>query len=376
MFKNLNNNLRRNLLNVPGPRTTKKIIVFESDDWGSIRMPSQKIFEKLKKEHLKPESDPYLKYDTLASTDDFSALFDTLKIVRDKNNNNPIITANAVMGNPDFEKIEKHNFETYFWEPFTTTWQKYPHCTTVETAWNYGQEEGLLKFQCHGREHLNVDQWMLSLQNGDKLVRKAFDNQMISISSQPSNLRFNYMEGLDFFSLKEKENKKIIVSEALAHFKNYFGFDSKSFIANCYIWDESTEKTLADLGVLYLQGMANQIIPVLNKNIHSHRYKKHYLGQKNKFGQQYLIRNAFFEPTLVPNTDSVAECLQRINIAFRWNKPAIIGIHRLNFIGSIHEENRTKNLKNFGLLLKEIIKRWPDVEFRSSDQILNEITYE
>ncbi|AWG23047.1 hypothetical protein FFWV33_16710 [Flavobacterium faecale] len=373
MFENLNKNLRRNLLNIPGARSKKKIIVFESDDWGSIRMPSRKVFEKIKKENLAPEEDPYLKYDTLASVDDFNALFETLKSVRDKNNNHPIITANAVMGNPDFEKIEQHNFESYFWEPFTTTWQKYPHCAGVETAWNYGQENEFLKFQCHGREHLNVDQWMLSLQKGDKLVRKAFNNQMISISSQPSSLKFNYMEGLDFFSISEKKNKKKVVTEALLEFKNYFGFDSKSFIANCYIWDESIEEVLANLGVLYLQGMANQVIPVLNKNTHSYHYKKHYLGQKNKFGQQYLVRNAFFEPSLMPYTEWVSDCLQRINIAFRWNKPAIIGIHRLNFIGSIHEENRTKNLKMFKQLLKEIIKRWPDVEFRSSDQVLNEM---
>jgi hypothetical protein len=339
-------------------------------------MPSRKVYEKLKSEAFSPDLDPYLKYDTLASTDDFNAIFDVLKSVRDRNNNHPIITANAVMGNPDFDKIAQHNFESYFWEPFTTTWQKYPHCQGVETAWNYGQEENLLKFQCHGREHINVDQWMLSLQNGEKLIRKAFDHQMISISSQPSHLKFNYMEGLDFFSIKEKESKKIIITEALSYFKKYFGFDSKSFIANCYIWDKSIEKTLAELGVLYLQGMANQIIPMLNNNIHSHQFKKHYLGQKNKFGQQYLIRNAFFEPTLVPDADAVNDCLQRINIAFRWGKPAIIGIHRLNFIGSIHEDNRTNNLRSFEVLLKLIVKRWPDVEFVSSDQVINEMSNE
>jgi hypothetical protein len=373
MFESLSKNLRRNLLNIPGPRSNKKIIVFESDDWGSIRMPSRQVFEKLKKGRLSPEQDPYLKYDTLASSTDFEAMFDVLKSVRDKNDNHPIITVNAVMGNPDFEKIAQHNFESYFWESFTTTWQKYPHCDGVEAAWQYGHEEKLLKFQCHGREHLNVDQWMLGLQSGDKMLRRAFENQMIHISSQPSSMRFGYMEGLDYFSLQEKENKKIILEEALSAFKSYFGFESKSFIANCYIWDEFVEDVLAKMGVVYLQGMANQIIPVLNNNIHSHQYKKHYLGQKNKFGQQYLIRNAFFEPSLLKGSDSVTDCLQRIKIAFKWGKPAIIGMHRLNFIGSIHEENRTKNLEHFKLLLKEIMRHWPDVEFRSSDNVINEM---
>ena len=363
----------RNLANLPGWRTNRKIVVFESDDWGSIRMPSKNIFKKLHNQNFCPEDDPYLKYDSLASAKDMQALFEVLNSVKDKNNKPAMLTANAVMGNPDFIKIKENNFQEYFWEPFTTTWQKYPHCKDVEKLWKQGQEENLIRFQCHGREHINVDQWMKSLQKNDPLVRKAFEIEMISISSQPSHLRFGYMEGLDFFSEVERQNKKVILEEALAHFNDYFGYKSKSFIANCYIWDDFVEKVLADNGVQFIQGISNQIKPVLQNNQHSHEYKRHFMGQKNKFGQQYLIRNAFFEPSIEPSKDWVTDCLSRINIAFRWKKPAIIGCHRLNFIGAIHEENRTNNLAQFKILLQEIVKRWPEVEFSTSDQVLDVI---
>lgn len=363
-------NIKKNLINIPGARTTKKIVVFESDDWGSIRMPSRSIYNHLQQQDLNPEADPYLKYDSLASSQDMEALFEVLQSVKDKNSNSAIITANAVMGNPDFEKIKKNYFENYYWEPFTTTWQKYSHCYGVEKLWKEGQQEKTIRFQCHGREHLNVDQWMKSLQNNDKMLRKAFDLGMISISSQPTGLRFGYMEGLDYFSSEEQQNKKIILEEALTEFRNYFGFKSKSFIANCYIWDDFMEKVLANNGVQFIQGISNQIKTELAKNgNHSHTYKRHFMGQKNKLGQQYLIRNAFFEPSLEPNIDWVSDCLKRINIAFRWGKPAIIGSHRLNFIGAIHEENRTKNLTSFKRLLQEITRIWPDVEFCSSDEL-------
>ena len=36
----------RNLLYIPGWRTSRKIIVIESDDWGSIRMPSADVYNK------------------------------------------------------------------------------------------------------------------------------------------------------------------------------------------------------------------------------------------------------------------------------------------------------------------------------------------
>ena len=39
-------NLLKNISNLPGWRTNRKIVVIESDDWGSIRMPSLTIFEK------------------------------------------------------------------------------------------------------------------------------------------------------------------------------------------------------------------------------------------------------------------------------------------------------------------------------------------
>ena len=39
--------LKRNLLNFRGWTTKRKIVVIESDDWGSIRMPSKNIFKKL-----------------------------------------------------------------------------------------------------------------------------------------------------------------------------------------------------------------------------------------------------------------------------------------------------------------------------------------
>lgn len=367
-------NIKRNLLNIPGITSKKKLVVFESDDWGSIRMPSRSVYDSLQKQNLNPELDPYLKYDSLASAEDMEALFEVLQSVRDKNNNPAIITANAVTGNPNFEKIKNNNFENYYWESFTTTWQKYSHCHGVENTWNEGQQEKLIRFQCHGREHLNVDQWMKNLQNNDQILRKAFDLEMISISSQPSHLRFGYMEGLDYFSIEEQQNKKIILEEALSEFQNYFGFKSKSFIANCYIWDDFMEKVLADYGVQYIQGISNQIKPELEKNgQHLHTYKRHFMGQKNKFNQRYLIRNAFFEPSLVPDIDWVSDCLKRINIAFRWGKPAIIGSHRLNFIGAIHEDNRTKNLASFKILLEEITKRWPEVEFCSSDEIFKRI---
>ena len=84
--------LVRELSNLPGWQTNRKIVVIESDDWGSVRMPSLKSYEKLMADGLELTggSKRYNNNDTLASKDDLTALFETLAIFKDKNNRSAV----------------------------------------------------------------------------------------------------------------------------------------------------------------------------------------------------------------------------------------------------------------------------------------------
>lgn len=362
--------LRRYIQNLQGTRTNRQLVIIESDDWGSIRMPNESVYRNLQNMGANPKKDPYLRYDSLASENDLQALFEVLSSIKDSKGNPAILTANSIMANPDYDRIRANNFEKYIWEPFTETLKRYPAHHKSFDLWKEGMEHQVFRPQYHGREHLNVYQWMKGLRSRNEWLLRAFDHRMISISSQPSKMRFGYMEGLDFFSVAERKEKEIILKEGMKVFEELFGFTSLSFIANCYIWDSGTEQNLSELGVKYLQGISNQIVPVLDESgTHRHTYKRHYFGQKNTLGQRYLIRNVFFEPSLEPQKNWVSDCLKRINIAFRCKKPAIIGSHRLNYIGFIEERNRTKTLAQLQVLLKEVVKRWPKVEFVSTDEL-------
>ena len=101
------------------------------------------------------------------------------------------------------------------------------------------------------------------------------------------------------------------------------------------------------------------------------KYKTHlrFLGKQNKLGQLYLSRNAGFEPSQFPDQDNVNTCLKSIETLFRLNKPATISTHRVNYIGWLHPENREETLRQLKILLAEIVKRWPDVEFMTSDEL-------
>ena len=88
---------------------------------------------------------------------------------------------------------------------------------------------------------------------------------------------------------------------------------------------------------------------------------------------KYNIRNCFFEPSMLPSKNWVDSCLAQIQSAFLFSKPAVICSHRINFIGFISEKNRDRGLKDLDQLLQQVLKKWPDVKFISTDQLSNYI---
>jgi hypothetical protein len=120
-------------------------------------------------------------------------------------------------------------------------------------------------------------------------------------------------------------------------------------------------------GIRFLQGLAFQFIPSPGERFYKRKFR--YTGKRSDPGIWHLARNAFFEPSLTQDVDASDSCLRRIQEAFRSMKPAIVGVHRVNFMGSLDENNRRENLKQFQSLLVNIKKKWPDVEFLSTDQL-------
>jgi hypothetical protein len=351
------------LLSIPGWRSERKLVVIESDDWGSIRMPSLETYSKFVKQGYDIAGSDYNKLDSLENNDDLLMLYDVLSGFMDGFGKRPVITANVVVGNPDFNKIKLSEFNKYYFEPVTETLQRYPNRDKVVSLWKQGCQEGLFHPQFHGREHVNVVRWMEALKMGTPEIMFTFENE----TTFSGDGDYNFMEVLDYNTPKDLEEMKKALTEGLDIFESIFGYRSKSFIPPCYTWNSAVEETLSAGGVRYIQGLPIQSIPTGTFN--KYRKKYNYLGRRNKHGQYFLVRNCFFEPSIDKSSDHVGECLNRINIAFRWKKPAIISSHRINFMGSLNEENRTQNLELFRNLLQRILKIWPDVEFVSSDQL-------
>ncbi len=249
-------NIRRTLAALPGWRTKRKLVVLESDDWGSIRMPSVEAYNNLQKAGIDLISDEgaiFNKFDSLATTQDISGLFEVLTSVKDKLDRPAVITPLAVVANPDFEKIRDSGFTTYYYEGFTDTIRRYKGCENSFKLWQEGINGRLFVPQFHGREHLNVKVWMRALTSGNKVARTGFDHCFWGMSTQHEpDIGLEFQAAFDFSDPSDLIYHTEVITTGLELFKDLFGYKASYFVPPNGPFSSGLEKHLSDNGIKYL----------------------------------------------------------------------------------------------------------------------------
>lgn len=353
--------LKNHLINIPGWRTDRKIVVFESDDWGSIRMPSKLAFNSLLNQGIRVDKSYYDSLDTLEAEEDLTALFDILSNYKAK------FTFNTVLGNPDYRKIKQSEFLDYYLEPIEVGYQRLFGKDLLK-HWTGAIKEGIMKPQFHAREHLNVPLWLRDLKAGNAETLIAFENEFYGLKTHTSShLQGSYLYAhwpaisLDIEAIRRS------VEEGLEMFKEYFGFSADTFVACNYVWHDSLNTSLLRKGITGIQtqpGRKNPSVDLSNTKI-----VRSYFGQRNELGQTYSIRNCQFEPYLNQELAWDDLVLDQISTAFKWKKPAVVSTHRINYVSGMSVENRDRSLVKLESLVKRIRQKWSDVEFFTSDEL-------
>ena len=173
--------LKNNIKSIPGWSTRRHIVVIESDDWGSIRMPSKETFAHCLRHGYRVDQNVFTRFDSLASEDDLENLFELLISFKDGMGNHPVISANCLVANPDFDKIRNCGFKEYHYELISDTFSKYPNHGNNLALWKEGMEKNIFRLQSHGREHLNVSRFLKDLRQNNPDAIFAFENRMPGI---------------------------------------------------------------------------------------------------------------------------------------------------------------------------------------------------
>lgn len=353
-----------------GWRTERKIVVIESDDWGSARLPNKKSQTKYFSVNPKATECAYLQYDCLESDADVERIGNVLTSLKDSNGRPLCFTPNYIMANPDFTKIRENSYNSFHYESFLTTMHRNNRSSDALAKIKSLSEEGIWWPQLHGREHINTPRWLAALRENIPEIVAAFDQEIYGVSVQCApSLRESILQAYTIDLPSETEEKLRSVSSGCEMFKKIFGSSSRTFIPPNYIFASAIHRYLVNLGIEGLQGLSIKRSPVCEQKADRIRM----LGRQDDAGLVTLIRNVFFEPSLYPNKDNVSSALSQINQAFLHKKPAVICSHRVNFMGGISIQNQDRGLRELADLITQARAAWPNIEFMSTSELLTEL---
>lgn len=358
--------VRKNLSNLIGWSTDRKIIIIESDDWGSIRIRSKKDFDVMLAKGLELDRSIFTSYDCLESNNDLMNLFEILYRHIDSTGRPIVFTPMCIMANPYFEKIKESGFSEYHYENFIDTCKRYPNHDKVLQLWHQGIEKRLFVPGFHGREHLNVNRWLKILQNGDQGLLIAFEHQSIGATFYKGEQIPEYLGAFHPDSSNDLPALEKVMETGVKLFKTNCRFEPTHFVAPNRESPKELDFALNRNGIRFLTTSKIRRYPLGNE-----KYKTEYnwLGKQNEVGQVIITRNCGFEPSDPIYIDWVDVCLKEIENAFKWRRPAVISSHRVNYISTVNPGNANKGLKELDRLLSVIIKKWPNVEFLTSSEL-------
>jgi hypothetical protein len=356
------------LKNIPGWRTKRKLVILSVDDYGNVRLNSKKALDQLQKVNI-PFNSHFDRLDTLETREDLENLYDVLSSVKDQHGKPAIFTPYSLSCNIDFDAMKSNGYSEYIYEDLPKTFEKLTQkdSNAYEGTWKLWQEgidKGLMKPQFHGREHFNLHIFNDLLKKKDIELHLVLEQHSHVTVPAHSTYKNGWTAAYSFDDILETESFLKNVTEGLITFKEVFGYQSTTFTPPAQQFPLHLEGELSDLGIKYIDRPRS-----LNRHLGSGKYQleKHKLGDGDVLKE--LVRNVVFEPTTSRISDWVNFTFKQVEAAFRMKKPANISSHRVNYCGHIDPKNRELGLTALKQLLDKIVKRWPDVEFISADQL-------
>ena len=196
------------------------------------------------------------------------------------------------------------------------------------------------------------------------------NRSLVALNGDPSMPGVGFTHAFGTWDVAETSRHREIIKSGLSLFEQVFGFAAKTFTPPAQKLHPNLDTFVESLGVLAID-KPMRCVRRLDK--HATKHEWNILGTKRGQKHVTLVRNVVFEPCKSPAFDSVRLALDQVAAAFRWRRPAIISSHRVNFCGHIDADNRKRGLGSLKQLLNGIVRRWPEVQFISADELVEKV---
>jgi hypothetical protein len=362
----------------PGRRidwSSRKVIVFESDDWGScFAFPSLAVYE-LRRRTLQGNGTEKIWDDlpktTLEDPDDMERLFRVLERYKGRDGRPARFQANYVMANPS-AKVVNGSLAKYQMVSLPEVPEGWAKRDIIEKS-KEGVRRGVWHREFHGYAHVNYRRHEADLRNGEgnaypREFRKEWYCWMKSNQPKFSSVQEYYNELGEWSSNLSYGEQLRDIREGLAIFKSVFGENPRSVVAPFYIWQGKTERALGKMDVRVIQGKNRQYNVLgmrnradsLDERIADNLWP-HAMGNFNrKWRIRYLHRNVDFEPG--ENPSAWFRAYEEIRAAWRRGEPAIVSTHRINYV-DFEKQTVEANLEQLDRLLACIRQNDPEAVY-------------
>jgi peptidoglycan/xylan/chitin deacetylase (PgdA/CDA1 family) len=303
-----------------------KAVVLESDDWGLCAwVPDDQAHRALA---VLPafRSPAGLRYgrSTLESADDVSALAGTLLDWRGGDGFPPVLQANTIVANPDYDALSPPLFEgdelPVLEQPrVPARWNRPGLWDAVRDA----ESAGVWWAELHGLHHLPAQAWLTALRRGQHDARRAFEQQSpIGEAVEASG---------EYGGAESQELRARDIRRAIDAFRRLFGRAPTSFCPPDYHSDDWFEAEAASLGLTTWQGKAEQAgrwLPWLRRRTYGARFP-------HREGERFLMPpRVAFEPSgdaSAPGRRGLEAAHRAARAAWERAQPAVVSTHRMNY---------------------------------------------
>ena len=356
-----------------GWSTPEKLLVLNVDDYGNVRLATRQARDALAA-RIEGFGGYMDRVDALETREDLEALFDVLTAVRDKRGRPAVMTAYALCANPDFARIRADR--RYVCEPLPATFtrraaEQPKDYNGAWALWQEGMEQGILRPQFHGREHLNVALIEAKLAQGDPDLEVNLQMESMAglrgLAEMPG-VGFTHAFGGD--DPKHIEDQLHILRDGIERFEKVFGFRSLTFTPPAQKLLPGLAGALRPAGILTLD---RPFVERRTRGLRRRIPRLNFPTPPRATRPGTIVRTVSFEPCQGTYSDPVGHAMGQIDLAFRSGKPAVVSSHRVNFAGHIEPGNRRDGLRALKELLERIVATWPEVRFVSADELAGEM---
>lgn len=304
------------------------VLIIESDDWGA---------------------------GPLAQTAALQGLAELLDHFRDHWGHPPVMTLGVILAIVDTAGDHK---------------QCYQHITlndkslaAIRSAMLSGVDTGVFSLQLHGMEHYRPASLLKAAQTDPAVAQWISGDSLPTTEPLPSPLQSRWTDSSELPStdLKADEIEAMVAEETHAY-TQIFGQPARVVVPPTFQWTEAVEHAWAQAGIETLISPGRRLVRRDADGKLVEDGSRQYNGSRGISGIGYLIRDAWFEPSL---GHRAAKGLQALNDHSALGRPALLETHRYNFLGTTREDS----LQQLNTLLHEALEHHPKLRFVSSEDL-------